>query len=89
MYEERTLEIEVNGEIKEVEVGIDWSFHEDNDYGADADGNRGVFMEWWEMVDIEVIDPPKSRLSKEEIAAVDRAADKIDGPLEQNIPERC
>ena len=66
-----------------ITVNIEWSY--DPDFGADADGNRGMatwFLEEFEITDIESIktgnDIPVSRLSQDYLDKIyDTIYDKV------------
>lgn len=70
--ETRILEIEDGDDLREIEVEIEWKYIIEKDYGADADGNRGIDRAYWEAVSwfpmtdettrfVEGLDGPMSR----------------------------
>lgn len=68
-FENRTVVIESGDSVKEVEVRVKWERIVDRHYGADADGNRGVYREWLDIADYEILSP--ADLSESEKAAVE------------------
>ena len=82
MIGSRMIEIEIEGDIKELKIEIEWRYSSESNYGADADGNRGVYREWWEVVAIDFVNPKKSELTEAEIQSVYNSVDEMSASRE-------
>jgi hypothetical protein len=73
--EQRVIEIEdPDGDLRTIELFIIWEDHFDPDYGADADGNRGVPQHDWQIKRHELV------FGKATLEEIKRELEKLEGP---------
>ena len=75
--------IEVEGQDDLFFAEVEWSMYIDKNYGADADGNRGIRQAFFEIQSIEVRDSEGREVKDQKI--IDKIVDNMPEPNENDF----